>query len=32
MSEIITSVLPVLDGGETYKVTSPFGWRRDPIT
>lgn len=32
MAEIITSVLPILEGGETYKVTSPFGTRADPIT
>ena len=29
---IITSVLPILAGGDTYKVTSPFGWRVDPVT
>ena len=28
---IITSVLPVLGGGDTYKITSPFGWRVDPV-
>ncbi len=28
---IIESVLPILDGGSTYKITSPFGWRVDPI-
>ena len=32
MSDIITSALPILDGGNTYKVTSPFGWRTDPVT
>lgn len=31
MPDIITSVLPILAGGEQYNVTSPFGWRRDPI-
>ena len=29
---IIESVLPILDGGNTYKVTSQFGWRIDPVT
>lgn len=29
---VITSVLPILAGGDTYKVTSPFGWRVDPVT
>ena len=29
---IITSVLPILAGGDTYKVTSSFGWRVDPVT
>lgn len=32
MAEIIKSTLPVLTGGEEYKVTSPFGWRADPVT
>ncbi len=29
---IITSVLPILAGGDTYKITSSFGWRIDPVT
>lgn len=29
---VITSALPILAGGDTYKVTSPFGWRVDPVT
>ena len=32
MSNLITSALPLLEGGDTYKVTSPFGWRRDPVS
>lgn len=28
---MITSVLPLLDGGDTYKITSPFGWRVNPV-
>lgn len=28
----IVSALPLLIGGETYRVTSPFGWRTDPVT
>ena len=32
MAEIIKGLLPVLTGGEEYKVTSPFGWRSDPVT
>lgn len=29
---IIESILPILADGETYKVTSPFGVRVDPVT
>ncbi len=28
----ITSVLPILTEGTTLHVTSPFGWRTDPVT
>lgn len=28
----IQSILPILGGGDTYRVTSPFGWRVDPVT
>lgn len=28
----IQSNLPILSGGDTYRVTSPFGWRVDPVT
>ena len=28
----ILSVLPVLTEGTTYRVTSPFGYRTDPVT
>lgn len=28
----ITSILPILTDGDTYKVTSPFGYRIDPFT
>lgn len=31
MSETITSILPIMAGDE-YRVTSPFGWRADPVT
>lgn len=29
---IIESILPILTDGETYKITSPFGTRTDPMT
>ncbi len=32
MSENITSKIPILRDGDTYRVTSPFGYRADPIT
>lgn len=32
MAEIIKSTLPILTDGGEYKVTSPFGWRPDPVT
>lgn len=28
----ITSILPILTEGDTYRVTSPFGVRVDPVT
>ena len=28
----VASILPILTEGETYKVTSPFGMRVDPVT
>ena len=31
MSEI-TSVLPILTEGDVYRVTSPFGYRADPVS
>ena len=32
MAENIKGVLPVLRDGEEYRVTSPFGYRADPVT
>ena len=29
---IITGRIPVLRDGDTYRITSPFGWRPDPVT
>ena len=32
MAEIIKGVLPVLRDGDEYRITSPFGYRPDPVT
>ncbi len=32
MEAIIKSLIPILLDGEKYRVTSPFGWRVDPVS